>query len=134
MDAHRLVAACERIGADAGLRGVRFRPAAFLPGFQKHQGVTCLGAEVHVVDRDALDSFLLGLVVIEAAFREGTGFGWRPQAYEFVDDVPAIDLLTGSAAFREALERGEAAWKVRDGWAAELAAFEAERRQVLRYR
>ena len=31
-------------------------------------------------------------------------FGWRTQVYEFRDDVPAIDLLTGSAKVREAID------------------------------
>jgi hypothetical protein len=36
------------------------------------------------------------------------GFRWRAEPYEFVADVPAIDLLTGSAEVRGAIERGAA--------------------------
>ncbi len=134
LDPNRVVMWCERLAADAGLRGVAFRPAAFLPGFQKHAGQTCLGAEVHITDRDQLDAFLLGMVTIEAAYRaDPVHFGWRPEAYEFVRDVPAIDLLTGSVAYREALEAGVPTHTLRAGWAPELAAFEEERSKVLLY-
>jgi hypothetical protein len=33
-------------------------------------------------------------------------FRWRAEPYEFVADPPAIDLLTGSAAARRALDAG----------------------------
>jgi hypothetical protein len=60
-------------------------------------------------------------------------FAWRTAPYEFVQDRPAIDLLTGSAAFRQALE-GEtdpAAW-VRS-WSADESAFLERRRSALLY-
>ena len=31
---------------------------------------------------------------------------WRTDAYEFVSDRPAIDLLTGGPEFREAIDQG----------------------------
>jgi hypothetical protein len=36
------------------------------------------------------------------------GFAWRTEPYEFVADPPAIDLLTGSAEVRTAVEAGAA--------------------------
>jgi hypothetical protein len=35
-------------------------------------------------------------------------FAFRTEKYEFVDDVPAFDLLTGDAEAREAILRGDA--------------------------
>jgi uncharacterized protein YbbC (DUF1343 family) len=34
-------------------------------------------------------------------------FKWRTEEYEFRDDVPAIDLLTGFASVREAIDAGK---------------------------
>jgi hypothetical protein len=45
-------------------------------------------------------------VVAEARRRGGRDFRWRAEAYEFVKDVPAFDLLCGSARVRVALEQG----------------------------
>ncbi len=134
LDPDRCVALC-REGADrAGLRGVAFRPAAFVPGFQKHAGVPCTGVEVHLVDRDALDATLLGLVALQAAWRaDPDGFGWRTEPYEFVDDVPAIDLLTGSSAVREAIEADRDVHEVYATWAPERDLFLERRASCLLY-
>lgn len=135
IDPQDLVARCERLAADAGLQGVAFRPAAFVPGFQKHARAACQGVETHVVDRDVLDAFGIGLVVLQATWAtDPQRFGWRPDAYEFVEDVPAIDLLTGSTLVREVLEGGGDLAPLRATWADELAAFEAQRQSVLIYR
>ena len=134
LDPDRLVRLCEE-GADAaGLVGAAFRPAAFVPGFQKHQGATCRGVEVHVTDRDRLDAFMLGMVTLQAAYRcDPESFGWRTEPYEFISDREAIDLLTGSTAYREALEADRPVHLLREGWAPELAGFMARRAGCLLY-
>jgi molybdopterin-guanine dinucleotide biosynthesis protein MobB len=88
------------------LPGVSFIPAWFRPMFDKHAGAVCRGARLHVTDAAAFRPFQTGLRIIEAARRMAPlEFRWRTETYEF-DDRPAIDLLTGSARFRETLERG----------------------------
>ncbi|HMV66933.1 MAG TPA: DUF1343 domain-containing protein [Myxococcota bacterium] len=132
VDANALVARLEREAADAGLEGVAFRPAAFLPGFQKHAGRGCQGAEVHVIDRDRLDAFLLGMVAIKAARDvDPARFAWRDKPYEFIHDRNAVDLLTGSTAFRELVERGGTWADLRRAHAAEGAGFLERRAAVL---
>lgn len=133
-DPDALTALCEEIAERVGLRGVRFRPAAFIPGFQKHTRETCRGCEVHVTDRDALDAYLLGLVTIEAAYRvDPERFGWREEPYEFISDREAIDLLTGSPEFRLALEAGEPFEALLNGWKEQRTAFLERRQTVLLY-
>jgi uncharacterized protein YbbC (DUF1343 family) len=130
----RFVTACEREASRAGLRGVAFRPAVFVPGFQKHSGVSCGGLEVHITDRDQLDATLLGLVVVCAAYSlDSKAFGWREEPYEFIEDVPAIDLLTGSSAYRQALEQGTSIGDVYASWADPLSEFMARRESCLLY-
>ncbi|MFM8273328.1 MAG: exo-beta-N-acetylmuramidase NamZ domain-containing protein [Gemmata sp.] len=89
------------------LPGVRFRPAHFRPTFQKFAGQDCGGVQLHVTDRRAFRSVRSGLAVL-AHMRalSGPRFAWRTEAYEFVFDRPAIDLLFGSARERSSLEAG----------------------------
>jgi len=89
------------------LPGVEFFPAQFRPMFDKHAGRQCGGARIRVTDRAAFRPFQTGLRIVETARKVSPlEFRWRTEPYEF-DDRPAIDLLTGSRHFREAVEAGE---------------------------
>ncbi|HSD71567.1 MAG TPA: molybdopterin-guanine dinucleotide biosynthesis protein B [Thermoanaerobaculia bacterium] len=91
------------------LSGVSFLPTRFRPMFEKHAGETCGGALAQVTDPSVFRSFETGLRVIETARNLAPSrFRWRTEPYEF-DSRPAIDLLTGSARFREALDAGAGA-------------------------
>ncbi len=86
------------------LPGVVFRPCTIRPSFHKFAGESCGGVQVHVTDRQAFTPYRVGLAVLWAARRLWPAdFAWRREAYEFRDDVPAIDLLTGFSAVREAI-------------------------------
>jgi molybdopterin-guanine dinucleotide biosynthesis protein MobB len=88
------------------LPGVSFVPAHFRPMFDKHAGETCGGALLRVTDRRSFRPLDTGLAILETAKRlEPSRFRWRSEPYEF-DARPAIDLLTGSARVREALDAG----------------------------
>jgi uncharacterized protein YbbC (DUF1343 family) len=90
------------------LPGIAFRPTRFRPQFQKWAGQVCGGIELHVTDREALQPLRLGLEIVHAFRAHHPGdFAWRPDPYEFVADVPALDLLTGSPAARLAIENGD---------------------------
>ncbi|MCO4743716.1 MAG: DUF1343 domain-containing protein [Proteobacteria bacterium] len=134
LDPQAFVAKCYTLAADAGLRGVEFRPAAFLPGFQKHAGVNCGGLEIHVTDRDALNAFLLGMIVTQAAYQcDPENFEWRTETYEYVDDPIAIDLLTGSSEFREWVEQGGALKDLLTLWEPQRVEFMRKRKGCLLY-
>lgn len=134
IEPQRMADTCAAYAERARLEGVRFRPAAFEPGFQKHAGRTCGGVELYVTDRDRLHAFLLGMVVIEAARACGPEqFAWRTETYEFVDEPIAIDLLTGSGEFRGYLERGIPVRELLDAWKPQLDEFLEQRAGVLLY-
>lgn len=117
-----------------GLPGVRFLPTYFRPQFQKHAGAVCAGVEVMVTDADSFPAVRCGVELIAAVHdRFAESFGWRPEPYEFVADLPAIDLLTGGPDFRTALETGEgpAAWI--ESWGADEEEFRRQRREILLY-
>ena len=120
--------------AALALPGCAFRATRFRPTFHKHAGVVCGGIEWHVTDRRALRPLATGVVILREARALHPGeFSWRGLPYEFVADVPAIDLLTGSSAARAVIEGRRAAGGVFAEWSAHAAAFRERRRQFLLY-
>ncbi len=88
-----------------GLPGVHVAPTSFIPTRQKWMGNMCQGVRWVVSDEKAFRPYLTGLAFIWLAhlLYKDKGFEWRNAPYEFVTERPAIDLLTGSADFREAI-------------------------------
>ncbi|MEO8056029.1 MAG: molybdopterin-guanine dinucleotide biosynthesis protein B [Acidobacteriota bacterium] len=125
--------AAERANA-VGMPGVAFRPHVFKPTFQKHAGKTCGGVQVHVTDAAAFRPYETYLRLLKALFdMDPDRFRWRTEKYEYRDDVPAIDLLTGTATYRRLVAAGEPL----DGWIASFrndeARFVEQRRPHLLY-
>jgi uncharacterized protein YbbC (DUF1343 family) len=89
------------------LPGVQMRPCVIEPTFQKFARQRCGGVQLHVTDRTAFAPYRTGIAVL-AALRKlwPDAFAWRTEAYEFRRDVPAVDLLTGKPAVREAIDAG----------------------------
>jgi uncharacterized protein YbbC (DUF1343 family) len=127
----------ERFASDLnrrGLPGVHFRPALFEPTFHKHAGAACGGCQIHVTDRRAFLPVLTGVTVLEAFARNGrTGPLWRDPPYEYEYSRPPIDILAGSTALREDIERGASAQEIAAGWEAGVAAFAGVRADYLVY-
>jgi len=106
------------------LPGVTFLPTRFRPMFEKYAGETCGGAMLRVSDPALFPPFETGLRIIETARRLAPGhFAWRSEPYEF-DSRPAIDVLTGSARYRESLDSGA-------GASSEVARHRSEGRKFL---
>lgn len=117
-----------------GLPGVTFRPCAFTPTFDKWKGQSCEGAFIHVTDAKAFLPLKTGVAVFQVCRQlGGKHFGWRPDAYEFVEDVPAFDLLCGTDSVREGLEAGLPLERLFDGFEAQRQAFEAQRARFALY-
>lgn len=92
--------------AQTNLRGFVARPIHFLPTFQKHANTPCGGAQIHVTDARAFRPVATYVALVALAHRQVPDrFRFRTERYEFVDDIPAFDLLTGDAEARERIER-----------------------------
>jgi uncharacterized protein YbbC (DUF1343 family) len=121
LDGRRLAEAL----AKTRLPGFVARPITFLPMFQKHGGSVCGGVQLHVVD-ERFRSYPTYLAAIALCRRHHPeDFRFRTERYEFVDDIPAFDLLTGSAQAREAMiadedpeEIARVVTEVEAGWTA----------------
>jgi uncharacterized protein YbbC (DUF1343 family) len=128
LDGYRLAA---RLAAMA-LGGVRFRPLSFRPMFHKFAGTSCGGVQLHVTDRKTFRPYETGLALLAAARAEAPdAFRWRTEPYEFVADPPAIDLLTGSAAARRAIDAGASIEDLVAGFAPFEREFAERRRAAL---
>lgn len=90
-----------------GLPGMHAAPCAFIPTGQKWMGHYCNGMRWVVEDTNLFKPYLTGLAFVWLVHRlyKDSGFRWRETPYEFVTDKPAIDLLTGSATFRQGIEK-----------------------------
>jgi uncharacterized protein YbbC (DUF1343 family) len=119
---------------DLELPGVYFRPAVFVPTFQKHAGETCGGCQIHVVDRDAFRPVRTGVALI-AMFRrlDPDRFAWRPPPYEYEHRRPPIDILAGSDALRRQIEAGVPLPAIVESWREDEETFVRLREPYLLY-
>ncbi len=101
------------------LPGMRARPITFRPTFHKHAREPCGGVQVHVTDPMTFRPLATYLALVALAHaQEPNRFAFRTDKYEFRDDVPAFDLLTGDAEARTRIQRGERAIDVAEAVAA----------------
>ena len=120
--------------AGLDLPGVYFRSCVFVPTFQKHGGQACGGVQIHVLDRQAFEPVITGLAIVKTAFdMYGENFRWKDPPYEYEYDRNPFDLISGSSALREAIERGDSLKQIQDSWSAPLAEFKATRERFLLY-
>lgn len=117
------------------LSGAVLRHHAFEPAFQKHRGETCFGFQVHISDRQVFQP-IRWFIALLGGLRDccPTALVWRTHAYEFVNAVPAIDLLWGSDALRRTLDEGRPVASLIDAMEASESDFLSLRAPFLRYR
>ncbi|MBS1122912.1 MAG: hypothetical protein H6Q90_5140 [Deltaproteobacteria bacterium] len=127
----------ERLAADLGamkLPGVRFRPVVYTPMFQKHAHQPCGGIQIHVTNPETYRPYRTGVAFLKACHdQDPERFAWRIRAYEFVDQIPAIDLLAGSPALRTGIEGGASLDELAAHWPRDESAFAEERVEHLLY-
>ncbi|HEY5241572.1 MAG TPA: DUF1343 domain-containing protein [Polyangiaceae bacterium] len=110
------------------LPGFRARPLTFLPTFQKHAGQLCGGVQIHVTDARTFRPMATYLALLALSHAQDPArFVFRTEKYEFRDDVPALDLLTGDAEARERITRGDRA----DDVAEAIASVDAADRSIV---
>ncbi len=76
--------------------GLTFMPLEFRPMFQKEAGQRCGGVYIHLADRRPVRPFRAYMQIIQV-FRRMVGDHdfFRSQPYEFIREIPAIELLLG---------------------------------------
>lgn len=115
------------------LPGCFFRPLEFKPQFQKQAGLLCRGFQLHVTDRHSFNPLLTGIAIISVISALCPEFAWRSEAYEFVTDRLAIDLLLGDPNVRLAIQAQENPHAIADDLNAASAKWREHRAAHLRY-
>jgi uncharacterized protein YbbC (DUF1343 family) len=130
LDAEQLAARMNGVG----LKGVHFRPAIFEPTFQKHARTTCGGCQIHVTTREDFESVKAGVTLMRECYGLAPDrFAWREPPYEYEHDKMPIDILAGSAALREQIERQVPLDDIVASWRGGETIFAEQRRPYLLY-
>jgi len=104
IDGRKLAAALSA----TGLPGFVARPLGFEPTFHKHAKQSCGGVQIHVTDAHAFRPVATYVALVGLAHHMAPNdFRFRTEKYEFIDTIPAFDLLTGSAEARERILAGD---------------------------
>lgn len=86
------------------LPGFIARPISFEPTFHKHARTSCRGVQIHPTDPQVFRPVATYTALIALAHQQDEErFAFRTEKYEFVDNIPAFDLLTGSDRARKAI-------------------------------
>ena len=117
-----------------GLAGVVFRPVSFRPAWDKYAGEMCGGVQIHVMDRSRFQPVRCGASVIAAVSRlYPAHFRWSEPPYEYEYTLPPIDIISGSAALREAIDAGADLSSLFAAWIEDERRFMGERKPFLLY-
>lgn len=114
-----------------GLMGVRFRPTSFFPSMSKHRDSQCYGVQVHLTDRNKVETVPLGLHLIKSLH------DLFPNEFQFRAPGPSgksfFDLLLGTSKVRQAIEAGASVPEIILSWQPALSEFVAKRQPYLLY-
>lgn len=126
-----------RLAADLAamaLPGVKFRPAIYTPTFHKHAFKPNGGVQIHVTNHDTFRPYRTGVAFLKACHDQNPAeFKWREKAYEFVDKIPAIDLLCGTDEVRKGIEAGASLDDLAQSWPRYEGEFSEQRQEFLLY-
>ncbi len=119
---------------DGKLEGFTLRPLNFIPTFQKHQGITCGGYQIHVTDPLKFQPWKLGQVLCKAFYNQlGDQFEWKQPPYEYEYQKLPIDILNGSNQLRLWVEKDGSFEELLDIEHSRWSDFEEKRASVLLY-
>ncbi|MFD2044908.1 exo-beta-N-acetylmuramidase NamZ domain-containing protein [Ornithinibacillus salinisoli] len=85
------------------ITGVLARPTSFIPTYQKHKDKICGGIQLHVVNRDELNSLEAGIILLETIAE------LYPEDFSFLKNEHEkyfFDLLAGTKALRNHIWKG----------------------------
>ena len=117
------------------LPGLFFRPQYFKPQFQKWSGKVCGGVQLHITERNKIKPLATTIIMLSSIKNlYPNDFSWRTEAYEFVSDRLAIDLLYGNPTLREGIEANNLSIKnLESAWEEDIKAFSPKREACLIY-
>ncbi|MEJ2071400.1 MAG: DUF1343 domain-containing protein [Syntrophobacterales bacterium] len=119
---------------DTPLPGVVLREVGFEPTFHKWAGELCHGFQLHITDRRAFKPYYTTLVLLSVIRRlYPEDLAWRQPPYEYETERLPIDLLTGDAAIREAIDANRSIAELAAAWQPDLDEFRQASREFWLY-
>jgi len=116
------------------LPGVKFRPLAFKPTFQKYVNTLCHGIQLHVTDRERFKPFKTGVAILKAIHNTyPRDFSWNQPPYEYEEVNLPIDVLAGTDQLRKDIESWKDLDEMEQWWKEENREFEKTRKNYLLY-
>lgn len=107
------------------LPGIRFGPTDFTPNASKYAGERCHGAQITITQRDLLESYWAGILIVNEIRR------MYPNDCEF--RAGHFDRLCGTADVRNAIANGSSLQSLKESWQARLKTFLQIRKRYLLY-
>ena len=107
------------------LPGIRFQPVSFTPSASKYAGERCHGAEITITQRDLLEPYWAGILIVNEIHR------MSPGQFEF--RASHFDRLCGAADVRNAIINGSSLQNLKRSWQDKLEAFLQIRKKYLLY-
>jgi len=118
----------------ACIEGAIFRPLHFIPTWDKYRGEVCGGIQIHVTDREKFKPIRCGAAVIFTAKKlYPDSFRWAEPPYEYEQNIPPIDIISGSDELRAAVDGGEDMESLFLKWENDEETFKKERKSFLLY-
>jgi len=117
IDAGELAARLNKLN----LPGIRFQAVSFTPNASKHVGQKCHGAEITITQRDVLQPYWAGIMIVNEIYR------MYPSHFEWIEKH--FDRLCGTANVRNAIEEGSSLQTLKQNWRDCSLSFDLARRQ-----
>lgn len=103
---------CSELNDSPFLQGAVLRPHFFIPTFNKHAGLKCAGAQIHVTDKSAYRPFKAALGILNHCFRAEETM-WNDPPYEYEYHKMPVDILSGNSDVRHAVDGGESEYLIK---------------------
>jgi len=116
------------------LDGASLREVHFRPTFNKWNGKTCRGFQLHVTDRRKFRPYRAALAILGAVIKaHPEEFRWSDPPYEYEYDKMPIDVILGNQRIRNHLEAGGSVLELEKEWEGDLDGFIKLRSHFLLY-
>ena len=116
------------------LSGCVLRTARFIPSFDKWQGKSCAGFQIHLINPELYRPYSTSLTLIQAVLTcHREDFHWISPPYEYEFNHLPIEIILGSTDLHTQLEAGVAIQELERSWQPQLDEYHQLRRPYLLY-
>ena len=108
------------------LHGLSFKSATFIPESSKHKGTVCKGAKIMITDRNAIQAYWSGILIVDTIHR------MYPDKLEW--KIRRFERLCGTDAVRKTITDNKSVASLKQSWQTRLDEFKEIRKNHLLYK